>query len=215
MRARFCDDLGDAGFGWIVDEPPLFERASHALGHEGRYWLVDPVEADGVDERLAALGEPAAVLRLLDRHGRDADAFARRLGVPLLETPFEGVPDSPFEVVPIVRNRWWREVGLWWPERRILVVADALGTGPFFRRPGEPLGVHLLLRPFPPRQLGRLEPLHVLCGHGPGIHGDAPGAVREALRTARRGFLPMLGRATRLSARRRRPARAATRRRRG
>jgi hypothetical protein len=49
--------------------------------------------------------------------------------------------------------------------------------------------VHLLLRLKPPRVLGELEPDRVLVGHGTGLHG--PGtteAVREALRTSRRGL---------------------------
>lgn len=38
------------------------------------------------------------------------------------------VPDWPFEIVPLVRRFRWDEVALWWPERRVLVCADALGT---------------------------------------------------------------------------------------
>jgi hypothetical protein len=67
------------------------------------------------------------------------------------------------------------------------VVGDALGTLAYFRAPGEALGVHPLLRLTPPRSLCGLEPEHVLCGHGPGLHGpDAAPALREALATARR-----------------------------
>jgi hypothetical protein len=198
VAARFCDEL-DFGFGWIVPDPPGFERASHALADGARWWLIDPVESDGVDERLAALGEPAGVLQLLDRHNRDCAAFAARLGVPLLVTPFAGVPGSPFEVVPVVRRRWWHEIALWWPERRVLVCADVLGSGAFFRLPDERLGVHLLRRLAPPRRLARLEPEHVLFGHGEGVHGpEAAPAVREAVRTARRRLPRQLARAARL-----------------
>ena len=88
----------------------------------------------------------------------------------------------------------WREVALWWPERRTLVVADALGTIAYFTAGREPLGVHPLLRLFPPRQLARFDPEHVLVGHGDGVHGpsaacDLPaawaGAALDVLR--RRG----------------------------
>jgi hypothetical protein len=94
---------------------------------------------------------------------------------------------SPLEIVPLARSRFWKEVAAWVPELRALVVGDALGTVGYFRAPGEQLGVHPLLRFRPPKTLGRYEPRHILCGHGSGIHGDdAPEALQEALRTARR-----------------------------
>jgi len=78
-------------------------------------------------------------------------------------------------------------VALWWPERRILVCADALGTLPFFRAGGEPAGLHPFLRLVPPRALRGLGVEHLLVGHGEGIHGaDAAAAIDEALRTGRR-----------------------------
>ena len=54
--------------------------------------------------------------------------------------------------------RVWREVALWWAERRLLLVADALGTISFFRAGDEPAGLHPLLRLRPPRSLRGLEP---------------------------------------------------------
>ncbi|MBA2616220.1 MAG: hypothetical protein H0U90_10695, partial [Actinobacteria bacterium] len=117
---RFCDET-DFGFGWVDEEGGSVSRTAHALAVEGRVYLIDPVEGDGVDERVAALGKPAGVIVLLDRHRRDSDAFAARLDVPLAETPYEGVPGSPFEFRRILRRRFWREVALWWPERRVLV----------------------------------------------------------------------------------------------
>lgn len=163
-------------------------RTSHALAAGGRVWLVDPVAGEGVEERIRALGEPAGVLVLLDRHRRDADAFAEQLGVPVHETPLGSVPDAPFEFRSILRSRFWREVALWWPERRVLLVADALGTIGYMRAQGEPLGVHPMLRLRPPRAaLADLEPEHLLAGHGEGLHGsEAAEALREALEGARR-----------------------------
>jgi hypothetical protein len=150
-------------------------------------WLVDPVDVDGLDARVRALGEPAGVLQLLDRHARDAASLAARYRVPLHVTPFEGVARAPFEVLRVVDFPGWREAGLWWPATRTLVVADALGTAPYFRAPHEPLAVHPLLRLVPPRALRRLEPEHVLCGHGEGVHGPGAGeALAVALRTSRR-----------------------------
>jgi hypothetical protein len=134
---------------------------------------------------VRALGEPAGVLQLLNRHNRACAAFAERLGVPHHRVPFEAV--GPFETVAIMRRKRWQEVALWWPERRVLVAADALGTVPhYFALGGEPLGVHPVLRLTPPRQLARFDPEHVLCGHGAGVHERATEALREALASSRR-----------------------------
>lgn len=177
------DEVG-FGFGWLDSDEKL-ERCSHALLVDGRVWLIDPVEAD-LEERIRELGEPAGVIQLLDRHERDCAAWAERLGVPLHVVPEGGVP---FELLPVVRRRWWRELALWWPRQRVLVCADALGTAPYFRAGEERLAVHPMLRLRPPRALARLEPEHVLCGHGAGIHEDAAAAVGEAISTARRRLL--------------------------
>jgi hypothetical protein len=178
-----CDDLGTHGFSWVVDEP--MTRTSHALVSEGRLWLVDPVDSPDAIERAVALGRPAAVLQLLDRHGRDCAAIAGRLGIPHLVVP-RSVPGSPFDVVEIRRWRRWQEVALWWPERRTLVVADALGTNTFFRVGTDRVGVHGLLKLTPPRVLGRYEPEHLLVGHGEGVHGsEAAAALRQALGRSR------------------------------
>ena len=159
--------------------------ASHALLADGGVWIVDPTDGEGIEERIRALGEPAGVLQLLDRHNRACAAYAERLGVPHHRVPFEAV--GPFQIVPIVRRKRWQEVALWWPERRVLVTADALGTVPhYFALGGERLGVHPLLRLTPPRQLGRLDPEHVLCGHGAGVHQRATQALRDALAHSRR-----------------------------
>jgi hypothetical protein len=186
VRVRFCD-VTEWGVGWIAAEPAYQQRASHALADGGGVWLVDVVDGEGVEERVRGLGEPAGVIQLLDRHGRDCAALAERLGVPLHETPFAGVRGSPFDVLPIVRRRYWREAALWWAERRVLVVAEALGTARYFLAPGERLAVHPALRLFPPRALAGLDPEHVLCGHGAGVHGpDAASALRDAFGTSRR-----------------------------
>jgi hypothetical protein len=177
-------DEFDGGLGWIEDE--YLKRASHALVVDGRVWLVDPVEPDdGPFQRVAALGEPAGVIQLLDRHSRDAARLAERLGVEHV-VAYAGQNETPFELVPLVGWRQWREVALWWPERRVLVCADALGTIGYFLAPGDRVGVHPLLRLFPPRALARLEPERILVGHGLGVHADASRALQEALATARR-----------------------------
>lgn len=182
LKIRFCDDF-DGGFGWVVDE--FMARCSHALVVAGRVWVIDPVKAEGVEERIRASGEPAGVVQLLDRHKRDCAELATRLGVPHHVVPTAGVP--PFELIPVRMGRGWKEVALWWRERRVLVCGDALGTVDYFLAGDEPLGVHPLLRLRPPRkQLGGLEPAAILCGHGEGVFTGADTVLREALSTSRR-----------------------------
>ena len=194
---RFCD-VHPWGFGWIADSPPWMERASHALlagvpGEEPGVWLVDPVDFPGLDDRVRALGRAAGVVQLLDRHNRDCALVSARLGVPLWVAPRE-IPGAPFEVVSVRRRRLWQEAALWWPERRVLIVAEAVGTPRYYRAPGERLGVHPLMRLSPPRLLERYPAEHVLCGHGEGVHGDAAAALRDAFAAARMNGLRVLPR---------------------
>jgi len=100
--------------------------------------------------------------------------------------PFEVVPGSPFRPPTILRRRYWNEVALWWQERQVLVCGDALGTAPYYLASRERLAVHPFLRAVPPQRLGGLEPAHVLCGHGEGVHEDAADALSEALSTSSR-----------------------------
>jgi hypothetical protein len=172
-RLLTIDDFG-FGLSWVLDEP--MQRTSHALAAEGRVWLVDPVDLREPLERARALGEPAGVLQLLDRHPRDCRALAERLGVPYLRLPAH-VAGAPFEVFDVVQVPKWREVGLWWPEHRALVVPEAVGTGPMFG-PGD-AGVHLFLRLRPPGALRSYDPQHLLVGHGAGVHGPAAATALE------------------------------------
>ena len=196
VSVRFCDEF-EGGFGWVVDDE-LIKRCSHALVTDGRVWLVDPIDGDGVEERVRGAGAPAGVIQLLDRHNRDCAALAARLGVPHHDVPVELIGGAPFEFL-VVRKGWtWKEVALWWPQRRILVCADALGTVAYFVAPGERLGVHPLLRPIPPRKrLGHVQPEVVLCGHGEGILSGASEPFQEALSTARRRLPAALANAVR------------------
>jgi hypothetical protein len=200
VKLRFCDDLGPDGIGWIADD--LSTRTSHALAANGKVWFVDALDWEEGLERALALGEPAGVIQLLDRHDRDCAAVAQRLGVPHYFVPASAA-GSPFTFVPVVRWRHWRECALWWPDTKTLVLADALGTNPFNTAGKAPLGVHLLLRLTPPRRLARLEPARILVGHGEGVHEAAAPALRQALATSRRGLpglllrLPLAGRSQR------------------
>jgi len=177
---EWCDEF-DGGFGWIEDSG-FMRRCGHALVADGRVWLVDPFDVPGLDERVREAGEPAGVIQLLDRHNRDSAGLAARLGVPhhRLEVP------PPFTAIPLATSPRWQELALWWPERRVLVAADALGTARYYRAGEERLAVHPLLRLVPPRRLASLEPERILVGHGEGVHAGARAALAEALATARR-----------------------------
>jgi hypothetical protein len=185
MHYRPCDEF-EHGFGWV--EPGFLERTSHAVVVDGAVWLVDPLDAHGLEERIRGAGRPAGVIQLLDRHHRDGAGLAERLRVPLHVVPFDGVSGAPFSFRRVVRFPGWNEVALWWQEGRVLVCGDALGTASYFRAAGEVLGVHPFLRLLPPRAMARgLTPRHVLCGHGEGIHGEeAAFQLEQALATSRR-----------------------------
>jgi hypothetical protein len=180
------------GLSWVVDEP--MQRASHAIAADGRVWFVDVVDDAVAMERAGALGTPAAVVQLLDRHPRDCAAVAQRLAVPHLRLPTE-VPGSPFEVRTMLDLPRWRELALWWPERAALVVPEAVGTGPFFAVGPGPVGVHPMLRLTPPRgALGGLEPQFLLAGHGPPVSGpQTAAALDDALARSRRDVPRMFG----------------------
>jgi hypothetical protein len=182
VALHLVDEL-DFAFGWMADPAEFMRRCSHALrDDEGGVWLVDAVDAEGLDERVRALGEPVGVLQLLDRHARDCRTIAGRLGVPHHAIPRGRV--GPFETIAVGK----RECALWWPERRTLVCADALGTARYYRAGDERLAVHPFRRLIPPRRLGEVVPEHVLVGHGEGVHERADEALREALATGRRRF---------------------------
>jgi hypothetical protein len=192
-----CDEH-ESGFGWIAREPAWMGRTSHALAVDGRVWLFDPVDFAGLEQRLAAFGEPAGVVTLFDHHQRDSVTLSARLAVPLHACPSE-LPGTPFRLTRIPGR--WRELALWWPERATLLVAEAVGTADYYCAPGRPLGVHPLLRLLrPPRELLAYRPEHILCGHGAGLHEDASAALVEAVARSRRdlpALLPRLLTATR------------------
>jgi hypothetical protein len=178
------------GLTWIVEEP--MQRAFHALLDDRRVWLVDPIDDPVLD--LSAVGEPAGVLQLLDRHNRDCAAIATRLGVPHLKVP-DSVPGSPFTAIAALRVPGWKETALWWPQRSALVVAEALGTNRMYTAGRQAVGMHLFLRPFPPGSLRGMKPEHLLVGHGPGRHGPQVGDEIEAAYADARRRLPQVLRA--------------------
>ena len=197
-------DRFDDGVGWIAHPDETMQRASHALVGEDGLWVIDPVDAEGLDEMLSEFGSVAGVAVCLDRHKRDAAAIARRHGVAVyvpswmdgvateLNAPVERfedeLGDSGYEAFPIRDSKVppWQEVGLWNPEHATLVVPESVGTSAYFLADGERLGVHPMLRLFPPREsLSGYRPARVLVGHGEGVLDDATIALRDALSDSR------------------------------
>ena len=195
-------DRWDGGISWTLAGDDL-QRTCHALVTEAGVWLIDPLDAPGLDEELEELGEVAGVTLLLDRHKRDTELLARRYEVPVslpaslapvakeltaeTERYTETLPGTNFRTIPLTTNRLWREVALFDAESRTLVVPEAVGTNDLFTTADERLGVHPGLRLFPPReQLESLNPERILVGHGSGVFDDAAGALRVALRDSRR-----------------------------
>lgn len=172
----------ELGVSWVFADE-VMQRAFHALAARDRVWLIDPVDRPGVVDRVHALGEPAGVVQLLDRHARDCADLAARLGVPHHRLPGT-LPDSPFEVVTVLDLPGWREQALWWPDADALVVAETLGSGRYFAVGSGPLGVHPFLRLLPPGALRRFAPTHVLPGHGPPLHGEKD-AIARAYKASR------------------------------
>jgi hypothetical protein len=177
----------ELGISWLADAGEMMQRACHAVRLGGGVWVFDPVDVPGLDERIGAVGEPRGVLQLLDRHDRDCAGVAARLGVPHHRVPFGGVEDAPFEAVSIISNRLWKEVAIWSPADRALIVPEAVGTAPYFRSGDEPVGIHPMLRMIPPRRLADYDPGHLLTGHGTGMHGAGTAdALRDAVHSSRR-----------------------------
>jgi len=187
----------DAGLSWVIEEPLM--RASHALADGGRVWFVDPVDVPEAMAAAAELGEPAGVLQLLDRHGRDCRSVAERLGVPRLKLP-KTLPDTPFEIVNVLDLPLWREIALWWPDKRALVVSEVIGTAPTYAIDGGAAGIHPMLRALPPGAPRRHAPEHLLVGHGAPVHGpDAATALEHAYARSRRDIPRLLTRLPRLA----------------
>jgi hypothetical protein len=195
-------DAFEGGVGWIAHPGEAMERASHALVEDGDAWLVDPVDAEGLEDRLAELGTVRGVVVLYSYHRRDASAIAARHDVPVtlpadmtaladedIAAPVERVDgqlgDTGYYLRPVTVSRVWQEWALF--DGETLVVPESVGSADYFLAPGERLGVSLARRPVPPTgALGGIDPERIRCGHGEGVRADAAGELERALAEARR-----------------------------
>lgn len=197
-------DEWPGGIGWLAYPEEDMQRAGHAFVVDGDVWLVDPVDAAGLDDRLGELGTVAGVVVCIARHERDAVALARHHDVPVYlpepvadslslpvqtRTVADSLPGTGYEVLSIVDNPvvGWQEAALFDREDGTLYVPESLGTSVFFCTGTERLGVHPVLRPVPPRRaLGGLSPERLLVGHAEGVMDDAEATLQDALSGARR-----------------------------
>lgn len=191
------------GIEWIAQPHEPSQRASHALRADDGVWVIDPLDAPGLDDRLAELGEVAGVAVCGVFHTRDAGAIATRHDVPVHVPEDVGrVPervDAPVERFETEPGASGIEVRTYsplpsWTEGMArydgtLYVPDLLGSAPTFTVGDERLGVYLLRRPFPPRGLfADVAPDRLITGHGTAIT-EAPGAaLTDALAGARKRF---------------------------
>lgn len=187
----------DAGMSWIAHPREGMQRASHALATDAGVWLLDPVDAEGLDDRLADLGEVAGVVVLLDRHERDGARIADRHDVSVVRPPgitreFDAptedvtgsVPGTDYEFFTVKDWPGWHEVGLW--DGETLVVPESLGTNQFSRAGEERVGLNPVARLGPPKCLTGYDPERMLVGHGSPVLDDPSPAIRDAVANARR-----------------------------
>lgn len=179
-----------AGLTWVLADETM-QRACHALAFDGRVWLVDPTDSPEPLERAAALGEIVGVIQLLDRHNRDCDPIAKRLGVPHHKLP-DALPGTPFEVKRVIEQAKWKERALWEPESRTLVVSEGVGSVDAFAVGDGPVGVHPMLRPFGVNALRGYGPALLLMGHGAPVEGPTTGAELSTALDRSRKDLPKL-----------------------
>jgi hypothetical protein len=167
------------GLSWVMDE--WMQRASHALAVDGQVWLIDPVDVPEAIEQARQLGEIAGVIQLLDRHPRDCASLAEHYGVQHHVLP-KDLPGTPFQVQQVLRSRGWKEVSLWWPDTGTLVVAEQVGTNPYYALgKASPVGVHPMMRLFTKLRVGKHLPIqHLLVGHGAPVHDDPAVAIETA-----------------------------------
>lgn len=196
-NAEFVDDW-EKGFGWIGKPEEKMKRTSHAFVDDGLY-LVDPLDAQNLDEKIDEFGEVKGIVLLFERHERDSEKLAERYDCPVyvpewfereLDTEVEkisgNVPGTDWEIHTVVESRMANEAALYNRNTRTLIVADALGTTKHLRGRGEKLGMNPLYRLNPPKKLLDFEPERIFCGHGEGITENVTETMEKTVRKGRR-----------------------------
>ena len=194
---EFIDEW-EKGFGWIGKPEENMKRTSHAFVDEGLY-LVDPVDAENLDEKIDEFGEVEGIVLLFERHERDCEKLAERYDCPIYVPEWfereldaevkkisDKVPGTDWEIHTVIESRMANEATLYNRDTRTLIVADALGTVKHLRGRGEKLGMNPLYRLNPPQKLLDFEPERIFCGHGKGITENATETMKETISKGRR-----------------------------
>lgn len=201
-------DRSEDGVGWIPHPDEAMQRACHAIkGDDGGVWLIDPIDVPGLDDLLDEFGDVAGVVILLDRHKRDSAKLANRHDVSVwipsfmsgveedIDAPVErfgnSLADSGFALHKLVDNSFWQEGALYNEETGVLVVPESVGNTDYFHTGERQLGVHPMLRLFPPTRLDYFDPTRIRVGHGSGVSEGAPTILDDAL-TGSRARTPRL-----------------------
>ncbi|MFQ3294600.1 MAG: hypothetical protein ACI9PP_000256 [Halobacteriales archaeon] len=196
-------DRWDGGVGWIPHPEESLRRASHAVRTREGVWLLDPLDAPGVVDRVDEFGEVVGVTVGSSWHARDAGVFARRYDVPVsipewmdrvadrmdasVERYTGTLPGTDFQVRKTTPFPTWQEAILYRERDGTLVIPESMGTGETFLVDDERLGVSIYRRLTPPRApLADVDPTRILVGHGDGVFQGSRAALRDGLAGARR-----------------------------
>jgi len=202
-------DRWDDGVGWLAHPEEGGARASHAVhavDGDG-VWVLDPLDAPGVDDLVADLGEVRGVVVCSGYHARDADEVARRHDVPVhvhrslgrvvdrVDAPVERFDEGvgEFEALPLRPLSAWRETALYRESDGTLYVPDYLSSHPKFTAGTERVGMPTFSRLTPAYgTFSGLAPDRILFGHGEGLFEDAEAALGDTMANARARFLRAL-----------------------
>lgn len=197
VEAEFIDEW-EKGFGWIAKPEEDMVRTSHAFRDDGVY-LVDPLDAENLDEKLDEYGEVKGIIVLFDRHLRDSEELAEKYSCPVyipewLEKSINAevievedrIPGTDWRLIDSVDTFTGREAGLYHEKSGTLIVADSLGTVEMFCGRGEKLGLNPLYRLNPPKNLLNFDVERIFCGHGKGIQENTESTLKNTLSKARR-----------------------------
>jgi len=197
-KAKFVDEW-ENGFGWIAKPEENMQRTSHAFVEDDDVYLVDPVDAENLDQKIEEYGEVKGIVILFNRHERDSEKLAERYDCPVyvpewferkldveMKKISDKVPGTKWEIHNVVDSRVSKEAALYNEETKTLIVADSLGTTKHLRGRGEKLGMSPLYRFNPPKKLLDFEVERVFCGHGEGIQENASELIQETVKNGRR-----------------------------
>jgi len=197
-EAEFIDEWKH-GFGWIAKPEENMQRTSHGFVEGEGVYLVDPVDAENLDQKIEEYGEVKGIVILFARHERDSEKLAGKYDCPIfvpewferdldadVEKISDKVPGTDWEIHTVVDSRVSKEAALYHRQSDTLIVADSLGTTKHLRGRGEKLGMSPLYRFNPPKKLLDFDPQRIFCGHGEGITEDATETMQETIQQGRR-----------------------------